>query len=463
MKTARAAVFVAFVCFPLLLSAQVRFSEIMYDFPGTEGQGDHDFVEVWNSGSAAVNISAYRFYEANTNHLLKLDRGNATLAPGAFAVIANATSTFLSDFPQFGGTLFDSSFNLNGTGELLKFCSGSCSAPGSVVEDELTYVPLESASNNGDSLQLSSGAWVAAAPTPGAAAASSGAALEESATPAEPDASESDASGSSGSGSSFPVEPRIFAYAGADKLVIVGADSIFEGKALGLKKEPLMGARFLWNFGDGASAEGERVFHHYENPGSYAVALSVSSDKYSALARMNVKAEAARVFISAVTPSYIEITNGENHELDLSRWLLRSGVLQFILPEHTILLPRASVRFSSGTTGLSGEEAQLLYPNGVAASAPDTRQKPLAPAKPASPASAESRTVPEAAPASPAREQVALAAPEYALAAAVEASPESGSNPYLWLSGLAGLLVLAGGASVYIRREARSEIEIIEE
>jgi len=31
MKTARAAVFVAFVCFPLLLSAQVRFSEIMYD------------------------------------------------------------------------------------------------------------------------------------------------------------------------------------------------------------------------------------------------------------------------------------------------------------------------------------------------------------------------------------------------------------------------------------------------
>jgi hypothetical protein len=144
------------------LHAQAVISEIMYDFPGTEGNGDHDWIEVRNAGTGTLDISGYRFFEANTNHTLKLDRGSAALLPGAFAVIANATSTFLLDYPAFRER-FDSSFNLNSIGELLV-----CSAPargGSVVDDSLTYSPLMPRRITG--LSCTDAGWAAAVPTPG--------------------------------------------------------------------------------------------------------------------------------------------------------------------------------------------------------------------------------------------------------------------------------------------------------
>ncbi|MCG2698987.1 PKD domain-containing protein, partial [Candidatus Parcubacteria bacterium] len=84
----------------------------------------------------------------------------------------------------------------------------------------------------------------------------------------------------------WPVEPQIFANAGSDKTAIAGADVYFSGKALGLKKEPLESARYLWNFGDGAISEGQNVKHVYKYPGEYIVILDISSGKYSASGRL---------------------------------------------------------------------------------------------------------------------------------------------------------------------------------
>ena len=152
--------------FPFVVSAQAVISEIMYDAPGTEGSGEHDWIEVFNAGSSAVDISAYRFFEAGTNHTLKLESGSATLPSGGYAVIASATSTFLVDWPAFNGTLFDSSFNLNSTGELIGIRVDS-----SDTTHDFTYVPADAATNNGSSLHrasVSGTSFAAGSPSPGA-------------------------------------------------------------------------------------------------------------------------------------------------------------------------------------------------------------------------------------------------------------------------------------------------------
>src|SRR4051812_30819529 len=74
---------------PFFVHADIVISEIMYDFPGTEGSGDHDWIEVFNAGGSSVDLTGYRFFESNTNHTLKEVQGGVTLASGAYAVIAN--------------------------------------------------------------------------------------------------------------------------------------------------------------------------------------------------------------------------------------------------------------------------------------------------------------------------------------------------------------------------------------
>lgn len=166
--------------------------------------------------------------------------------------------------------------------------------------------------------------------------------------------------------SPFSIEPQIFVYAGEDREVIVGADTIFEGKSFGLKKEPLANARYLWNFGDGKTKEGKNVLYYYKYPGEYIGILNVSSGEFSASDRIIVKAFEADISISSVEDDFIEIFNKTNQELNFSLWQLLSGNDYFTIPKDTIILPNKKLIFSSDITKLdtkNKKEVSLLYPN----------------------------------------------------------------------------------------------------
>ncbi len=365
----RVGIFLLFIILPFFARGSVIFSEIMYDFPGIEGGGEHDWVEVTNTGASSVDLSTYKFFEANTNHSLKLDRGSATLSPGGFAVIASATTTFLADWPNFSGTLFDSSFSLNSNGELLKLCSSSCSAEGSVVEDSLTYAPIDSATNNGDSLQKVDGSFIAALPTPGAGTSENNANTNTvTSTPTEINSGTASANNSS-----WPVEPQVFADAGKDKIAIVGATAVFSGKAYGLKKEPLENARFLWNFGDGTIGEGKIVEHTYRHPGDYLVVMEAASGYFSGQDQLKVRALPSPLAVSAITDGseyFIELHNASNSDIDISSWGLALGDKIFEIPKNTFVMSGNHLVFGNETTGLtvvSGSVPELRYPNGTLA------------------------------------------------------------------------------------------------
>lgn len=461
---------------PVLATAQIVVSEIMYNAPGAEGSGEHDWVEIFNSGANAVDVSAYRFFEANTNHTLRIESGSATIPSGGYAVIASATSTFLADWSSFSGTLFDSSFNLNSTGELIGIRVDS-----SDTTHDFTYTPTDAATNNGSSLHrvsISGASFAANTPSPGSGslAISSGGSSDTNSN-VNPEMSTTTASSVDGLGqissiANFTIEPEIFAYAGKDRELMAGADGIFEARALNKKKETVKPGRFLWTFGDGASAEGQTVMHHFAQPGRYAVVLDIADGLFVATHQIIVTVLPVSITIS-IKDVNIVLTNRSGKNLDLSYWSLRAGGKIFTLPKNTVLLAGAEVSFTNEVTRLNvGNDAELLYPNGIiAASAgiPTSAPADVLSSK----TSQNASNAPSPSPRTETKEDVYappissdnVTAPTFdsQTAVAALAGQVTPSGSYSWWLGAFGVAVIGSGAIVAIRHAKKREWDIIDD
>ncbi|HEY4510338.1 MAG TPA: PKD domain-containing protein, partial [Candidatus Paceibacterota bacterium] len=182
-------------------------------------------------------------------------------------------------------------------------------------------------------------------------------------SPASPQSSPSPQTGSI----NWPVEPQIYANAGPDRILIAGADSLFSGKALGIKKEPLEGARYLWNFGDGGVKEGQNVSHIYQYPGEYMVSLEVSSLRYSAADYLLARVTNNELKITEANKDYIKLHNGSPNRLDVSGWIIKAENESFTFPSGTLVKEKTSIIIPASISGISAEAgsgSELLYPNG---------------------------------------------------------------------------------------------------
>jgi len=318
------------VLFPLPLFAGVIINEIMYDLEGSDS--GREWIEVVNTGNESVDISTWRFFENDVNHKFTIIQGDGVLASGEHAIIADNSDNFLIDWPVFQGMLFDSSFSLKNTGEFIALHNADL-----IEINSVSYISDWGAGGDNNSLQLSPSAWLSAFPTPGETNAKSASPPENNSdtqTPNEESNTESSPQNNTvenNAGSSFPIEPQIFAYAGEDRTVIVGADSVFEGQAYNLENELLEGARYIWNFGNGERREGKNILHHYTYPGEYVVILDVSSSKFSVSDRIIVKALPSDVIISKVESQFIELSNEGSRELNVSWWLLQTKDGYFVV------------------------------------------------------------------------------------------------------------------------------------
>ncbi|MCR4330846.1 MAG: lamin tail domain-containing protein [Patescibacteria group bacterium] len=348
---------------PFFVGAQVVITEIMYDAEGADT--GHEWIEIYNTGGESVDIKNWKFFEADTNHGLVSIAGGTSIPAGGYAIIADNGTQFLTDFPSFSGVVFDSSFSLkNDGGEVIAIRNDALENV-----DILTYNPALGAGGDGMTLQKNGNAWTALSATPGAGG--SAATPETSNTTTTTTETESSSSATAPSSNrNFPVEPQIYANAGSDRTVQAGADVVFEGQAFGIEKKPLPNARFIWNFGDGGTKEGQSVLYHYAYPGEYIVVLDVASGKFSASDRARVRVIPTSISISAVsidTNPFIELSNTSQTELDISWWRLRAGENHFTIPKNTFIPSKSSIRFAASITGLamtSFSDVTLLYPNG---------------------------------------------------------------------------------------------------
>lgn len=363
--------------FPFLANAGVYINEIAYDISGVDEK--REWIEIYNDSNSEIKLTDWKFNDGS-NHLLNEPpknggKGSLVLPSQGYAVLADNAERFVIDYPGYSGILIDTVMSLNNDGDVLKILDDK----GNEI-DSVFYNKKQGANGDRNSLQKAAGIWVASSSTPGSvnagqssssnpnsASSSDGLQLISSSSSVSSSAQIEQSFGQSGP-VSWPSEERIFANAGGDKTVIVGADASFSGKSLGLKKEPLDNARYLWNFGDGSYAEGQNVKHTYKYPGGYIVVLDISSGKFSASDRLNVKAVPSELQIIEANKNFIKIKNRASVLIDISGWFLRNNGSIFKFMESSFIAAGAELSISSEVSKIifTGNEqtAEILYPNG---------------------------------------------------------------------------------------------------
>src|SRR3989344_1571356 len=142
------------------LFANLKINEIMYDLKTGSDDG-REWIEIYNDADAPADFSSYKFFEGNTNHKLILFQGDAKIGARGFAIIVSDPTRFKIDYPNFGGIIFDSSFSLSNSGEILAIKDDD------VVVDEYFYSSSTGGVGDGKSLQKVNGVWISANPTAG--------------------------------------------------------------------------------------------------------------------------------------------------------------------------------------------------------------------------------------------------------------------------------------------------------
>lgn len=364
----RKAVFTAFVLYlllPNLASASLIISEIMYDASGADT--DREWVEIKNTGDD-LDLTGYKFFDG-ANHVLNIPpknggRGNMTITSGGFIIFASSPDVFLAEYGGYAGSVIDTALVLSNTTSVLKIIDKD----GAEVSSA-SYNKDLGANGDGNSLHYNGSKYVPSSANPGQDFSETSSNTSTNNT-SSTNTTASTNTTSTTSTNTYKELLEIYADAGSDRVVMSGAEAIFNAKGYGTDKTPLTGARYVWNFGDGSLVEGQTVSHSFIYPGDYAVILYVSSGEYTANDKIVVKAIPSPISISQVNyfgDPYIKIKNDSTNDLDLSLWHIRVVDKYWSFPGGTFILKRNEVVLSSKRTGLypkEGDEVALLYPNG---------------------------------------------------------------------------------------------------
>jgi hypothetical protein len=133
-------------------SSKIKINEIMYNPSGSDTK--NEWIEIFNDGTNSVNLTNWKLYEGETNHKFSLKQGNMILNVGGYAVIVQNFTGFLSKYPNYSGTLIETTFSLGNTGETIALKDDSLN-----IADEITYESSLGAYDNGRTLERKDGEW----------------------------------------------------------------------------------------------------------------------------------------------------------------------------------------------------------------------------------------------------------------------------------------------------------------
>jgi hypothetical protein len=95
----------------------MRINEIMYNPNGTDP--GREWIEVYNNNEFEINISDWKFFENEVNHGITLFQGSELASVNDYVILADDAQQLLNDYPGFSKTIFESSFSLTNTGEMI--------------------------------------------------------------------------------------------------------------------------------------------------------------------------------------------------------------------------------------------------------------------------------------------------------------------------------------------------------
>ncbi|OGG45317.1 hypothetical protein A2673_00200 [Candidatus Kaiserbacteria bacterium RIFCSPHIGHO2_01_FULL_50_13] len=161
---------------------------------------------------------------------------------------------------------------------------------------------------------------------------------------------------------------KLTAQAGENRTVTIGTDVPFIGLAHDDKKKPMENVHYTWNFGDGTTAEGKEVTHRFLYSGRYAVVLKVFHYGAYATHRITVVAEEVELTLALSEDGGVVLSNKGRRNADISLWRVVMDFHTFTLPEHTVILPGATLRLSPTLLRFhAAAKAELQFPSGAVA------------------------------------------------------------------------------------------------
>jgi len=244
--------------------------------------------------------------------------------------------------------------------------------------------------------------------------------------------------------------PAITAQITTDTTGTAGAGTAFTGAVFGTTGVPLSGARYMWNFGDGATGEGAHALHTYAYPGTYDVELSVGYNYSSATARVSVLITAPQVALVLESDNSLTVANKATTALSVGGWSLSNDGHTFIIPQDTIVRAQEGLRFAPSVMGFAGSrDATLQFSNGtLAAAAGVAGDSPLRGQRvalaSATPAAGKATIAAVKAPPQP-----AVAAADNQTAAAALAGPIGDEVQWSYFVGLAAIIALGAVGAYY--------------
>lgn len=369
--------------------AAVGINEVAW--MGTPASASCEWVELFNDGAEPVSLSGWTLTVANEGAAPKVVDLSGSIGASGYYVLARNTASCLGAEPTKSATL-QTSFGsgISNAATTLTLKQGSDTADTVDASGGWDDVGGLNDSDNKLTAQRHSGSWITAAPTPGAANST------EDYVALDNDQDEEESSSSKSNTTSNPGYvaaplPQVFASAGSDRTVIVGADAKFVATAYDRDQDVINYAKFFWNFGDGTTAEGPWVLHHYSYPGRYAVELTITNTSLRTSSHITVTAMPASVSLELLPQGGVSIQNNSGRDLDLSLWVVKQGEGVFVLPEHSVVLKGSSINISAATLGFMATEAKLYYPDGTEVVEQEPQQAEVV--APAGPAAHEPTTV----------------------------------------------------------------------
>ena len=112
-------VFLALLIFINTAQAEnLIFTEIMYNPEGADS--NKEWVEIFNTSTSTIEINSDWRFNDGSNHLLNMYQGDNQIASTTFSIITKDGESFLNNYPNFTGIIFESSMSLNNTAETIQ-------------------------------------------------------------------------------------------------------------------------------------------------------------------------------------------------------------------------------------------------------------------------------------------------------------------------------------------------------
>ena len=343
---------------PLFVSA-LTINEIMSNPTGDDG--GREWIELYNAEDTDVDISSLTISIKGGAFIpVTPISGGTRISSHGYAIISSTVtgvSKFTQDYPSYNGPLFKSAMSLVNTG----ITSVELKSHGVTVDT----IPSYTAAKEGATYSLiNNGIFAQGEPTPGEENKIQATGNQEATTTQNgPQVTIAQMS---------PPSADIILYLPQDKTVVAGAPAIFSVAGVTRGGKMIEGMTYTWSFGDGGQKTGSSTVYRYLYSGRYIAQVEGANGFVAGTGRISVRVVSPDIMLSTIGHgkygSYIDITNPNTYDLELSDWKLSLDGALFLFPKNT-LLAHGTTRFSgiamgfASTTITSDTIIKLLFQN----------------------------------------------------------------------------------------------------